>query len=82
MYFWPILISLMVLAAAFVIFYMLPTIIEHEMSFLWVIAVFLLIYIGAAIYVSKSIPAWGQSEQTRLVDEELVAAEVTDGMTR
>lgn len=59
--FWPILVSLVILAIAYTLYRMMPEIIDGEMSMLWVTGAFLLIYIGAAVYLSYSIPAFGRS---------------------
>lgn len=61
---WPIVIAFVITALAYGIFYFLPTVVDFGKSFLWIIAGFLLIYVGAAIYLSRSIPAIGGSSQS------------------
>jgi hypothetical protein len=82
MYFWPIVISIAVLAVAALLFMILPEIIDAGTSFLWVIAGFLVIYIGAALYLSHSIPAWGQTDQSNVVDDGTVESSVTDVISK
>lgn len=52
----PVIIALLILAAAYVLFYLLPAIIDQDYSFLHVIAVFLIIYLAAAFYLSRNLP--------------------------
>ncbi len=49
---WPVIISLIILAIATIIFFLLPAIIDFDMSFLWVVGLFILVYVGVAIYLS------------------------------
>lgn len=52
----PIIISCLVLGLAVVLYYLLPAIIDFEMSFLWAAGIFFILYIGAAVYLSSVIP--------------------------
>ena len=70
MYFWPIVITILMLAVACVLFYMLPEVIDQGASFLWIIAGFLVLYVGAALYLSHSIPALGQSDQSTVIQDQ------------
>jgi hypothetical protein len=78
MFFWPIVIALVTLAVACVLFFVLPEIIDYETSFLWVIAGFLILYVGAALYLSHSIPAWGQSDTSQVIQDQTTESTVTD----
>lgn len=78
MYFWPIIITVLILGVACVLFFMLPAIIDYEMSFLWVIAGFLALYIGAALYLSHSLPVWSQSDQSRVIQDNTAEVVVPD----
>lgn len=57
----PLIVSLGILAIAYLLFRVLPEIIDFDRSFLWVIGGFLVLYIGAAVYVSHSLPALSQT---------------------
>lgn len=59
--FWPMLVSLSIMAIAYTLYRMLPEIIDYSMSFLWIVGGFLAVYIGAAIYLSWSLPALGST---------------------
>lgn len=61
MSFWPIIVGIAILAIAVILYHLLPAIIDFEMSFLWVIGIFLVFYVGAAVYLSYSIPAIGKT---------------------
>lgn len=55
-FFWPVVVSLLILAIAYLIFYVMKNILDFGSYFLYVIAGFLILYILAAIYVSKRLP--------------------------
>jgi len=78
MFFWPIVITVVTLVIACVLFFVLPEIIDYGMSFIWVAAGFLILYIGAALYLSHSIPAWGQSETSKVIQDQTTETTVLD----
>lgn len=82
LYIWPVVISLVVLVLAYVLFFVLPEIIDSGMSFIWVIGCFLLLYIGAALYLSHSMPAFGKTNATNVVSDGLVETTVTDVISK
>jgi hypothetical protein len=51
-----IIIACLVMGLAIWLYFMLPAIIDFEMSFLWAVGVFLILYIGAAVYLTSVIP--------------------------
>jgi hypothetical protein len=53
---WTILISFVVLGLAYLIKHFLSSVIEEEKVFLGIVAVFLVIYIGAAIAIGSLNP--------------------------
>lgn len=64
---WAILISLAVLGIAYLISELADSAVEPRNTFFLVIGVFLVIYIGAAIFVSYRVKAWS-AEKTRLLN--------------
>jgi hypothetical protein len=57
---WPIVIAILILILAYVVFYVAPSILDFGKSFLFVIMGFLVIFIGAAMYVMYSLPVLGK----------------------
>lgn len=82
LYVWPVVISLVVLIIAYALFYMLPEIIDSGMSFIWIIGCFLLLYVGAALYLSLSMPAFGKTNATNVISDGLVETTVTDVISK
>lgn len=80
--YWPMIISLLILALAYILYRMLPEILDQEMSFLWVIGVFLLLYIGAAIYLSRSLPILGETDTVKTSSAEIIETEIPDVTVR
>jgi hypothetical protein len=78
MNFWPVIIVILILGVAVALFYVLPAVIDYEMSFLWIIAGFLILYIGAAVYLSYSLPALSQSEQSNVIQDTTTEVTVPD----
>jgi len=57
----PIVIAIVILILAYVVFYVAPNVLDFGKSFIFVIAGFFLIFIGAAMYVMYSLPVLGKT---------------------
>ena len=52
---WLIALAIIILIAAIVMYQMMPVIIDYEMSFIWIILGFLVVYVIAAFVLSHYI---------------------------
>lgn len=59
--FWPLLVTLLILGIGIALFYMVPVVNDQNKAILWVAFGFIVIYSGAAFYLSKSLPALSQA---------------------
>lgn len=62
--FWPLFVALGVMALAYLLYRMLPEVVDHGSIFLWIIAAFLVVYVGAAFYLGRYLPKFDQPTKT------------------
>lgn len=77
---WPLAIASGVMLIAYLLYRMLPEIIDYENSILWITGIFLLVYIAAAYYLSRSLPSLRStpSPTQAVTVESLTVVQVSD----
>ncbi len=84
MTFWPVVIAILFLIMASVVFYFIPDLTEHGNTFVYVIGALLVLYVGASLYLSETIPSVSQfqSLSTKLTRFETVINELIPAHSR
>lgn len=61
--FWAVLVALVILGLAYLVRNFLDEIVEVRNTFFIIIGIFLVLYVGAAIFVSYNLKAWSAQRQ-------------------
>jgi len=61
--FWAVLVSLVILGLAYLVRKFMDEIVEVRNTFFIIIGIFLVLYVGAAIFVSCNLKAWSAERQ-------------------